>query len=84
MIERNSQVNQVVALISQYFRISPEIIRGHLSEPLNGSFFKFDSIDMVYLVLALKGELGIDLDDLELNRCAYWNVLEIAKRIPNN
>lgn len=83
MNAENNILQQLVSLLSSKFEISREFACSHLTDPLNGKFFRFDAIDMVYFVLELKKMFDVQLDDSMLQDCTYWGIQDFARYLSN-
>lgn len=77
----NETLQQLVLMISYDFGISVAEVFDHLSDALNGDYFQFDSIDMVYFVLGLLQKFNAQITNAMLENCAYWSVLDFVNYI---
>jgi acyl carrier protein len=84
MNAENNILQQLVSLLSSKFEVSREFAYSHLTDPLNGEFFRFDAIDMVYFVLELKKTFDAQLDDTMLKDCTYWGIQDFARYLSNS
>ena len=74
----NDTLQRLVSMISFDFGISASQVSEHLSDALNGDYYQFDSIDMVYFVLGLLKEFNVQITNTMLERCAYWSVIDFV------
>ena len=74
-------VNLIIHTVSRISGIPTKTILDHISEPLNGTFFHFDAVNMVYLIIILHTEFGIAFNNKTLKNCAYWSIWDFAQQI---
>ena len=82
MKDKNSNITeQLIQIVSSRFRLPSIYVIDHLSDPLNGDYFHFDSIDMVYFVLEIMKAFGITMADSMAENCADWSIQDYAKHL---
>jgi hypothetical protein len=84
MRETQGILEQLMSTVSKLVDIPPEQIECHLSDPLNGSYFKMDAINMVYFVMEIIKSFGAQKVIPMLDRCMFWSLLDIAEYLESN
>ena len=79
MDEQTCVLDRLITLITTKFSFDMEVVNEHLLEPLNGDYFKFDSINMVFFIVELMKEFHIKIDDLILAVCSNWTISDFEQ-----
>lgn len=71
-------VEKICALVSRTLDLPPDVLPLSTETRLFGSGLGVDSIDVLRLVTAIEGELDITIDDGELTRSTFEDIISIV------
>ena len=74
----------LTSLMTTSFQMPQTIVENHFSEPLTGSTFRFDSIQMVYFILEIMKHFDIRFSNSALKQCFKWSLSQYCQYIVDN